>query len=335
MSPQEIKVSVIIPAYNTAKYIRETLESVFAQTFKNFEVIVVNDGSSDTKEFEHELMPYLDRIVYINQENRGASAARNVGIYRAGGEYIAFLDSDDIWLPSFLESQMDLLQEDPRLDFVYADGVIIGESLFVGRRMMELYPCNGAVTFESLLVDQCHVTTSGVVARKQSLVDGGLFDENISHAEDYDLWLRVAHRGARITYQRKVLWKYRSRSGSLSTLKDKMLAGEAAVLIKLDKTLTLDPKIRLVLGDLIARARAQGELEHARRCLLERRFEEAQRSFASANIYLRRNKLRFVLAGLKCAPSVTRWVAWTWNEVMLILLRMKYFNARLRPPGRQ
>jgi glycosyltransferase involved in cell wall biosynthesis len=327
MSPQEIKVSIIIPAYNTSKYIRETLESVFAQTFENFEVIVVNDGSSDTKEFERELRPYLDRIVYIKQENRGASAARNAGIYRAIGEYIAFLDSDDIWLPQYLESQMRLFQQSPPPDFVYTDGLVFGGLLLTGKRIMELYPSSGTVTFESLLVEKCNVSTPGVVARKQVLIDAGLFDENISHAEDYDLWLRVAHWGARITYQKEVLWKCRLRPGSLSSRTDEMYAGEAEVLIKLDKTLQLDPGIHLVIRSRIARARAQWELEHGRRCLLEHRFEEAQRSFASANTYLRRNKLRFVLVGLKCAPILTRWLARTWNEVLLILLRVKCRNA--------
>jgi glycosyltransferase involved in cell wall biosynthesis len=327
-------VSVIIPAYNTAAFIAEALESVFRQTLSDFEVIVINDGSSDTKEFERELSPYLDRIVYIKQENRGASAARNVGIYRAGGEYIAFLDSDDIWFPQYLKSQMRLFQQNPPPDFVYTDGLVFGGTLFTGKRMMELYPSNGAVTFESLIIEKCTVSTPGVIARKQVLIDAGLFDENISHAEDFDLWLRVAHRGARMMYQRQVLWKCRSRSGSLSSRADEMLAGEAAVLIKLDEALPLDPRTRLLMRRRVARAKAQFELECGKRRLLERRFEEAQRSFTSANTYLRSNKLRFVLVGIKCAPSFTRWAAGVWNQVLLIL-RVKCRNAGLPQTGRQ
>ena len=104
-------VSVIMPVYNCALYIREALESIFAQTFSSFEVITINDGSSDTEQLERELQPYLDRIVYLEQENRGPSVARNLGIRHARGEFIAFLDSDDCWLPNYLSEQMKLFKE--------------------------------------------------------------------------------------------------------------------------------------------------------------------------------------------------------------------------------
>jgi glycosyltransferase involved in cell wall biosynthesis len=101
-------VSVIIPAYKAAAYIHEALGSVFRQTYESFEVILINDGSPDTEEFERAIAPYLDRIVYIRQENRGPSAARNAGIRRARGEYLAFLDSDDVWYPTCLAAQVEL-----------------------------------------------------------------------------------------------------------------------------------------------------------------------------------------------------------------------------------
>src|SRR5215467_1463918 len=101
-------VSVIIPAYNTARYIGEALDSVFGQTYRDFEVIVINDGSPDTEALEAVLRPYLDRIVYLKQENRGPAAARNLGIHQARGEYIAFLDSDDCWVEEYLARQMSM-----------------------------------------------------------------------------------------------------------------------------------------------------------------------------------------------------------------------------------
>ena len=115
------QVSVIIPAYNTAAYITETLDSVFAQTFKDFEVIVVNDGSPDTEDLERVLQPYRARIVYVKQENRGVSGARNAGILRARGEFLAFLDSDDVWLPDYLAEQMKFLEAHPHLVASIAD----------------------------------------------------------------------------------------------------------------------------------------------------------------------------------------------------------------------
>src|ERR671939_2007579 len=95
-------VSVIIPAYNAAAHIGAALDSVFAQTFTDYEVIVVNDGSPDTPELERALDAYAGRLLYVRQENRGPSGARNAGIRRARGEYVALLDSDDLWLPAYL-----------------------------------------------------------------------------------------------------------------------------------------------------------------------------------------------------------------------------------------
>src|ERR1044071_9453875 len=99
-------VSVIVPAYDVAEFIAEALDSVLAQTFDDYEIIVINDGSPDTKDLERALAPYLSRIVYIKQENRGVSAARNTGIKAARGSLIAFLDADDTWLPNYLEVQV-------------------------------------------------------------------------------------------------------------------------------------------------------------------------------------------------------------------------------------
>src|SRR5215210_7974852 len=103
-------VSVIIPAYNAAKYIGQALNSVFDQTFRSHESIVINDGSPDTVELERELEAYGANIQYIKQGNRGAAAARNAGLLSARGEYVAFLDADDRWRPNFLKEQIEFLK---------------------------------------------------------------------------------------------------------------------------------------------------------------------------------------------------------------------------------
>src|SRR5688500_5335156 len=103
-------VSVIIPAFNAAEFMSETLDSVFAQTYKHLEAIVVNDGSADTAELEQVLQRYPSNLLYIKQENQGAAVARNTGLRAANGEFVAFLDADDTWLPAFLEKQMALLE---------------------------------------------------------------------------------------------------------------------------------------------------------------------------------------------------------------------------------
>src|SRR3979411_3252456 len=121
------RVSIIIPSYKTADLIAACLDSVFAQTFQDFEAIVVNDGSPDTPELEKVLQPYLDRIVYIKQVNKRAAGARNTAIGKSGGEFLAFLDSDDTWLPNHLESQMKQFEADPELGLGYANAGLLGD----------------------------------------------------------------------------------------------------------------------------------------------------------------------------------------------------------------
>src|SRR5438552_9364698 len=121
-------VSVIIPVYNTALYVKETLESVFGQTYTDYEVIVVNDGSPDTAELEKVLAPYRDRIVYLEQDNEGVASARNTAILAAQGRYVALLDSDDLWLPDYLRVQIGILERDPTIDALYPNAMIYGDS---------------------------------------------------------------------------------------------------------------------------------------------------------------------------------------------------------------
>ena len=115
-------VSVVIPAYQAARWIAEALDLVLAQTFHDYEIIVVNDGSPDTVDLERVLQRYRERIIYLCQENRGLAGARNTGIRAASGRYIAPLDADDLWEPEFLAEQVAMLEADPALDMVYADG---------------------------------------------------------------------------------------------------------------------------------------------------------------------------------------------------------------------
>ncbi len=133
-------VSVIIPSYNTARFITETLDSVFAQTFTDYEVIVVNDGSPDTPQLEIVLKPYFDRIVYLKQENRGLAGARNTGIRRARGAFLAFLDSDDMWLPEFLAEQVQIFHKNPAVDLVYSDTFQFRKMLGMGTLVVRPLP---------------------------------------------------------------------------------------------------------------------------------------------------------------------------------------------------
>src|SRR5262245_5211459 len=130
-------VSIVIPAYRASHCVPDALASVFRQTFTDFEVIVVNDGSPDTAALTRAVAPYSTRVRYIAQTNRGAAAARNTGIRMARGEFIAFLDADDIWLASFLECQMAALAVRPRHALVYCDAMIAGDTALARRRFSE------------------------------------------------------------------------------------------------------------------------------------------------------------------------------------------------------
>src|SRR5229473_1519197 len=121
-------VSVVIPAFKSAAYISEALDSVLTQRLANFEIIVINDGSPDTEQLEDVLRPYADDVIYLKQENHGAAAARNAGLRAARGQYIAFLDADDYWVASYLDEQVTFIESNGGYDLVYADALIVGES---------------------------------------------------------------------------------------------------------------------------------------------------------------------------------------------------------------
>src|SRR5262249_54375992 len=198
------------------------LASVFEQTYADFEAIVVNDGSPDTSELERVLQPYMARIVYLKQSNKRAAGARNTAIHSAQGEFLAFLDSDDVWYREHLAQQMEMFEDDPRLDFVYANSLVTGDPRRVGE-FMQRCPSHGSARLEALVVEDCQIPVSTVVARKSALVKAGLFDESLARCDDYDMWLRTAFFGARIGYRRTVQAKLAGgRPGSLGQSNAKM-----------------------------------------------------------------------------------------------------------------
>jgi glycosyltransferase involved in cell wall biosynthesis len=301
-------VSVIIPAYQVAPYIAETLDSVFAQTVTEFEVIIVNDGSPDTNELELALKPYLERVRYIRQENRGAGGARNRGVQEAHGEFVAFLDGDDLWLPNFLEKQLEFLRQGG-YDLVYADALLFGDSPVAGKTYMQTAPSEGAVTFVSLVRNKCNVITSGVVARRSALVDAGLFHESLRNAQDFELWTRLAKRGARLAYQREVLLHYRCREGSLSGDEMNRLARERRVYQHIAETYELTSAERTELARAMELQEAAAALVDGKIRLLGEQFDEARDSFERAHRVLGGWKLRAAVLMLRVAPRLLRTLA--------------------------
>jgi glycosyltransferase involved in cell wall biosynthesis len=294
-------VSIIIPAYNMALYIGESLDSVFAQTYANFEVIVVNDGSLDTPELENVLQPYLDRIVYITQENRGLAGARNTGIGVAKGTLTALLDADDIWLPRYLEEQTRYLVENPDKDLVYCDAEFFGEGITPGQFYMQANANSGEATAEALISKRCTVFVS-VTARTAVLREIG-FDESLRSCEDFDCWIRMTAAGHKIGYQRKVLARYRRHAASLSANPTRM--GEFNLRV-LNKALSLFPQgstESLATISAIERKNAEIAMINAKLAMLNRDSEAAVRHFTAANEYYRSGKTDLIIRALKLAPG--------------------------------
>lgn len=295
-------VSVVVPAYNVARYVGAALDSVFAQTFRDYEVIVVNDGSPDTPALERSLAPYGGRVVYVRQENRGPGGARNTGVLKARAPYVAFLDGDDIWLPDYLAAQMAVLRADPSLDLVYADAQLFGESVPAGLTLMRVAPSRGAVTFESLLRFECSVITSCVVARRRSLIEAGLFDPSFLRSEDYDLWLRLALAGGSIAYQTRALARHRVHGESLAADSARMFESQIAVYEKTARTPGLSRERLQIIAEQIRRCGADMALARGKELFAARQFADAAEALREANGFYRSRKLGAALVLLRVAP---------------------------------
>jgi glycosyltransferase involved in cell wall biosynthesis len=183
-------VSVIIPTYNRAALVRRAAASALAQTYGACEVVVVDDGSTDAT--LEALGPFLSRIKFLRApENRGVSAARNLGIAAARGEWLAFLDSDDLWLPDKLTRQMAYLATHPETLWCQTEETWVRR----GVRVNPPRSCRkegGRIFLRSL--ERCLVSPSAVILHRRLIEDHGGFDETLPAAEDYDLWLRLSWR---------------------------------------------------------------------------------------------------------------------------------------------
>jgi len=309
------KVSVIIPTYKTADLIAACLDTVFAQTYTDFEAIVINDGSPDTPELERVLEPFMDQIVYIKQENMRTAGARNNAIRHARGEFVAFLDSDDTWFPNHLAGQMQLFADDPSLDLVYSNGLLMG---IPGQEceFMDKCPSHGKATFGALIVERCQVSISTVVARKRAIVDAGLFDEKLARCDDYDMWVRTAFNGAKIAYTRKLGARFLvGRPGSLSQSKAKMAEGYLTILEKFKQTLPLKDADRAMVEKRAAEIKARYLLEEGKCKIDECEFQEARQLISEANKYWRKPSLSMALLGLTIAPGTTRKLMSFWRRI--------------------
>jgi glycosyltransferase involved in cell wall biosynthesis len=209
------KVSVVIPAYNAMTFLPITLESILVQTFNDYEVIIVNDGSSD--EIETWAAKITDsRVKLVSQENQGLTGARNTGLTHAKGEYIAFLDADDLWEKTKLEKQVRVLDENPEVGLVYTwIGIVNDQGYPQGKICAN--KAEGDV-WEKLLDHNIVECGSVAMVRRQCYEDVGFYDQSLpsSYAEDWDMWLRIAARYQFKAIQEPLVY-YRDHANNLSS----------------------------------------------------------------------------------------------------------------------
>lgn len=225
-------VSVVIPTYNRADLLEEALRSGLQQTYQDFEVIIVDDGSTDHTRERVAGFQSDPRVRYIYQENRGPSAARNTGIRASQGSYVALLDSDDIWLPDKLQKQMSLMTADDRVDVVYCDFRFVD---LAGNLLPLRYsrPASRGTLYEDLMYGNVLTgSDSAVLVRARCFAEVGLFDESLPALEDQDLWRRMA-LAHHFVYLDEVLLYIRWHASNIQKEPERMAVAKMRYLEKL------------------------------------------------------------------------------------------------------
>ena len=202
-------VSVIIPAYNAEPFIAETVQSALNQSFRDLEVIVVDDGSKDGTVAA--LAPFGDRVRVYQQANGGVARARNTGVAKARGTWVAFLDADDLWLPHKLERQLSMASA----PLVFTDRFNIGARGDLPEVQSEVTPMQGGDIFVALMRAGNFITNTSVILRRELFEKMGGFFTGLNGTEDWDLWIRIAERHE-IGFVPEPLVRYRFHPGGLS-----------------------------------------------------------------------------------------------------------------------
>jgi len=220
------KVSVVLATYNYGRYLGGALESALAQTISELEIIVIDDGSTD--ETKQVMIPYLSnpRVRYCGIDHQGQPAAKNAGIRLARAPLLAFLDADDLWLPTKLEKQLALFADNPALAVVYSRRVLIDEQ---GRHLQFQQADLPRGNVLAAMFRNNFLCFSSAVVRREVLEEVGLFDENLALAIDYDLWLRIARRNP-FDFVDEPLVQYRTGHASLSRRTEERLKTAAAIM---------------------------------------------------------------------------------------------------------
>jgi glycosyltransferase involved in cell wall biosynthesis len=309
-------VSVIMPAYNVAQYLEDALGSVLAQTFRDFEVLVVDDGSADaTVKIAQQFAARDARVRLLQQQHGGLSRARNTAIGSARGRFLALLDSDDMWHPQFLAAQLEVFERGP-------SDIVTGNALDLGGprdgRPSRPFPDRRPVPGLATIIADIEAVFIMSMFRREVVARIGLFDETLQSNEDYDYWLRAAVAGMTFARNDRPLGYYRRRCDSLSANDVRMLSGVLAVYQKLRPRI-VDRPFELALLDRQVE-RFSTELLAAQACVA---IEAGDRETAAARLAdLRRLRpgTAFILAELLAR----------WAPRLLPMLYRARRNSRIR-----
>ena len=297
------KISVVITACNNAGSIRDTIDSLMAQKYREHEIVVVNDGSPGSDQLERSLKVRLEDIIYIKQRAAGRGAALNTGIEHARGQIVAFVDGGDILLPEFLASQYVFLVRN-EYDMVYCNAALIGGQSAYRHSLMESKPSMGEANFDSILDKRCNVITSGMLARKKMIVDVGMFEFDEVPEPDLHLWLRMARIGSRIGYQQKQLVKHHVYPMGVSDDIFGQVERELEVLKRISSTIELNEAQKKRVDRRIAGLEADLAVEQARAFFAKGDFREASVAFRVANRQRRSLKLSALTFLTRFAPRM-------------------------------
>ena len=283
-------VSVIIPTYNRIKYINRAIESIFAQTYKNYEVIVVDDGSAlDVKEA---IRSYMNGITYVYQEHGGLAAARNTGINISKGKYLAFLDDDDVFEPKKLEIQIPILEENTDIGFVYSDHILFNEHFSLCVSDMR---CPIGQDFNKVFFMDHRIAIPTVLIKRECFDGVGLFDEFLRQHEDGNLLLRISMHW-KVKFSNYPSARVRLHSEMMSRNRVEIYS---SIIQSSKKILVLYPAFKESLGGQV-----------------DRRFGELY--FELGKAYLRKGKLYAAFCNLNVSRKLLRRYANTLGVYLLL-----------------
>jgi glycosyltransferase involved in cell wall biosynthesis len=281
------QISVIIPSYNQAQFVAAAVESVLAQTYPEVEAIVVDDGSTD--DTQAVLAAYSGRIRCIHQENRGLAGARNTGFLASRGDYLLFLDSDDLIHPDKLALHVSLMEADPAFGLVYSAWQQINAD---GTQVLgEVRPNRQGQLLKELLLRRFFFFASAAVVRRECMERVGLFDESLQWSEDADMWLRLARAGYPFGYIDRTLLKYRIHADSMTaSISPEQVRGWLAGLDKFFADPALPDDIRALEGEAYS-------ILH---------YETASRYYRTGQIELGQDQIRKAI--LRCPEIDSQWL---------------------------